>query len=60
MKAYHCDSCGGYVDTEIDPLALDEDEFCLCFSCREEAELQQAENERLDDPRHGQAAELNK
>lgn len=46
-----CTECG-YITERIDP---DDNQF-VCEDCAAEGARQQAEDHRLDDPRHGQAA----
>jgi len=57
-----CAECGMPVDTDDGELVYGEDgdEDCVCMPCRYAAVEAQEEDHRLDDPRHGQAEELNK
>ena len=56
-----CD-CGVLVDTDYDDEYYGEDgnQEGSCKGCREGLLIRQTEDERLDDPRHGQAGDLNK
>lgn len=57
MSMARCTNCNNLVDTDFD-LEFYPDE--LCEYCAEVLAKDQAEDERLDDPRHGQAAEINR
>ncbi|HUV95116.1 MAG TPA: hypothetical protein VMX14_09850 [Anaerolineae bacterium] len=61
MSVARCE-CGVLVDTDYDDEFYGEDgnEEGSCRGCREKLIAQQIEDERLDDPRHGQARDLNR
>jgi recombinational DNA repair protein (RecF pathway) len=59
MSVDRCVDCDRQVDTDDDVDCYIEDE-CVCESCREKGAREAAEDQRLDDPRHGQAAALNR
>jgi hypothetical protein len=60
MSVDRC-QCGVFVDTDYDADFYSEhpDDPGMCSGCRERRIAQQLEDERLDDPRHGQARHLN-
>ena len=62
MSIDRCAKCSAAVDTDYDDECYGEfgDEECMCKPCRDrEIELQE-QDQKLDDPRHGQARWLNR
>ena len=55
MSMAYCENCNAVVNTDDDPNFYSNH---LCEYCREL--LDEAEDRRLDDPRHGQAAGINR
>lgn len=53
-----CDECNEFLDEE--EIEKIEDGIALCDCCNERLLSAAAEDRRLDDPRHGQAASLNR
>ena len=56
MSVARCENCGRFVDTDFDTefYEFQTDGEGHCEPCREDLQKAQAEDERLDDPRHGQ------
>ena len=60
MSVDRCENCRKLMDTDFDEEFYDEDGIGLCEACREAFEEDRLEDERLDDPRHGQAKDINR
>lgn len=56
MSIDRCFECEREVDTDDDAEAYGDDglDECMCETCREKLAKGRREDERLDDPRHGQ------
>lgn len=61
MSVDRCCRCDRLVDTDFDLECYDKHDRCICESCREaEDDFPRELDEKLDDPRHGQADHINK
>jgi hypothetical protein len=60
MSIERCTACGTEVDTDFEKM-FGEDDALMCADCYDEfADFDQASEDRYNDPRHGQAAAINR
>lgn len=60
MSIVQCIHCDRKIDTDFETDYLDYGDDPVCASCLYDLETEREEDERLDDPRHGQADGINK
>ena len=62
VRADRCEDCGTQVHDDLGDCVMDDGDL-VCILCLDERRIEAArilEDQRLDDPRHGQARDLNR
>ena len=59
MSIVRCANCNEQIDTDYEEPLVDDDEI-YCMNCSVYFDFDQAEEDRYNDPRRGQAAAINR